>query len=133
MTGANADDALPSLFPPWLDRVQLKYMNPVMRRFSSYLPGASIIEHRGRTSGKPYETVVTTYCKDGLLAIALGHGKTDWVKNVLAAGEADVRPFRRHVHITNPRILPPGSRVDGLPRVVRVQGRRVGVFIADIV
>ena len=33
---------------------------------------------------------MTPYRKGKVLAIALGHGKTDWVKNVLAAGEADV-------------------------------------------
>ena len=34
---------------------------------------------------------MTAYRKGNELAIVLGHGKTDWVKNVLAAGEADVR------------------------------------------
>lgn len=133
MAATHADDNLPVVFPPWLDRLQIKYMNPVVRRFSRYLPGASVIEHRGRKSGTPYETVVTAYCKDDMLAIALGHGKTDWVKNVLAAGQADVRLFRRRVHITNPRILPPRTAAFGLPRLVRLQGRRLGVFVADIV
>ena len=58
---------------------------------------------------------MTTYRKGNVLAIALGHGKTDWVKNVLAAGEADLRYIRRDVHITNPRILPAGSDGHGLP------------------
>jgi hypothetical protein len=78
---------------------------------------------------------VTTYRKGGVLAIALGHGKTDWVKNVLAAGQADVHYTRRQVHITNPRILPAGSdgpEIAGLPRLVRMQLRRMAVFVADI-
>lgn len=124
--------SLPNLFPAWLDRLQVKYMNPVMRPLSRYLPGASVIKHRGRKSGKTYQTVITPYRKNGVLAIALGHGTTDWVRNVLAAGEADVQLFRQDVHITNPRILPAGSRGDGLPRIVRLQLRRVAVLIADI-
>ena len=48
-----------------------------------------------------------------MLAIALGHGKTDWVKNVLAAGEADVHFIRRSVHIINPRIVPAGGDAEG--------------------
>jgi deazaflavin-dependent oxidoreductase (nitroreductase family) len=124
--------SLPAIFPPWFDRLQIKYMNPVMKRVARVLPGTSIVKHRGRTSGKPYETVVTTYRKGNVLAIALGHGKTDWVKNVLAAGEADVHLSRRDVHITNPRILPPGTTGNELPWLARVQGRRVAVLVADI-
>lgn len=123
----------PAVFPKWFDRLQVKYMNPWMRPLSRYLPGSSVITHRGRKSGTPYQTVVTPYRKGNLLAIALGHGKTDWVKNVLAAGEADVRLYRREVHITNPRIIPAGSPAGHeLPWAVRLQGRRVAVLVADI-
>ena len=102
----NSAPGVPMIFPPWFERLQVKYMNPAMKPFARYLPGASVITHRGRKSGKPYETIVTAFRKGNVLAIALGHGKTDWVKNVLAAGEADVRFIRKAVHITNPRILP---------------------------
>jgi deazaflavin-dependent oxidoreductase (nitroreductase family) len=90
------------------------------------------IKHRGRKSGKTYETIVTAFRKGDVLAIALGHGKTDWVKNVLAAGEADVHFIRRDVHLVNPRILPAGSGAEGLPFMARLQAKRVGVFVADI-
>ena len=123
---------LPIVFPAWMDRFQIKYMNPVVRRAAPYLPTFAVIKHRGRKSGKSYETVVNAYRKGNVLAILLGHGKTDWVKNVLAAGGADVHLFRRDVHITNPRVLPAGTDVDGLPWVVRQGARRIGVFVADI-
>ena len=123
---------LPVVFPPWLDRLQMKYMNPVVKPLAKYLPGTSTIKHRGRKSGKPYETVVTTYRKGDVLAIALGHGKADWVKNVLAAGEADVRLFRRELHVTNPRILLPGTADSSVPLAARLQGRKVAVLVADI-
>ncbi len=91
------------------------------------------IKHRGRKSGKPYETIVTAFRKGNVLAIALGHGKTDWVKNVLAAGEADVHFVRRDVHIVNPRIVPAG----GERRRAAVHGPGPGAqngecFVADI-
>lgn len=120
------------IFPPWLERFQVKYFNPAIRPFARYLPGMATITHRGRKSGKPYETIVTAYRKGNVLAIALGHGKTDWVKNVLAAGEADVRFIRKTVHIVNPRIVPAGSDSKGLPWPARLQARRVAVFVADI-
>ncbi|KAA8938832.1 nitroreductase family deazaflavin-dependent oxidoreductase, partial [Mycobacterium sp.] len=103
-----------------------------VRPIARYLPGLSVIKHRGRKSGRPYETIVTAYRKGNVLAIALAHGKTNWVKNVLAAGEAEVRLTRETVHITNPRILPAGSDAQGLPWPARLQAGRVGIFVADI-
>ena len=123
---------LPRMFPPWLDRIQIKYLNPLVKPLAGRLPGLSSIKHRGRTSGREYETVVTAYRKHGELAIVLGHGKTDWVKNVLAAGEADVELFRDEVHIVNPRIVPNGIDVGALPAMARRQARNIAVFVADI-
>jgi deazaflavin-dependent oxidoreductase (nitroreductase family) len=120
------------MFPVWVENFQVKYLNPMIKPFARYLPGMATIKHRGRTSGKPYETIVTAYRKGNVLAIALGHGKTDWVKNVLAAGEADVHFIRRDVHIVNPRILPAGSSTEGLPFMARTQASRIGVLVADI-
>jgi len=81
------------VFPVWFENLQIKYLNPALKPIARYLPGTATITHRGRTSGKPYKTIVTTYRKGNVLAIALAHGKTDWVKNVLAAGEG-----RRALH-----------------------------------
>ena len=75
---------------------------------------------------------MTAYRKGDAVAIALGHGKTDWVKNVLAAGEADLHFIRRTVHITNPRIVPAGSGAEGLPWMARVQAGKMAIFVADI-
>jgi deazaflavin-dependent oxidoreductase (nitroreductase family) len=128
----NNAPGVPMVFPPWLERLQIKYFNPMARRLAPYLPGFALVKHRGRTSGKSYETVVQAFRKGPLLAIGLAHGKTNWVKNVLAAGQADVHLFRRDVHITNPRIVPAGSGGEELPWMARTVGRRVGVFVADI-
>ncbi|GFG96401.1 nitroreductase family deazaflavin-dependent oxidoreductase [Mycobacterium timonense] len=129
----NHAPGVPMVFPPWFERFQIRYFNPAVKPIVRYLPGTATIKHRGRTSGTPYETVVTTYRKGNTLAIALGHGKTNWVKNVLAAGQADVELSRnRAVHLINPRILPAGSDGAGLPALARLQLRWIGVFVADI-
>ena len=120
------------VFPVWFENLQVRYLNKMVKPFARYLPGMATIKHRGRTSGKPYETIVTAYRKGNVLAIALAHGKTDWVKNVLAAGEADLHFIRRDVHLVNPRIVPPGGSADGLPFMARVQSRQMAVFVADI-
>ncbi|OBI84273.1 nitroreductase family deazaflavin-dependent oxidoreductase [Mycobacterium sp. E740] len=128
----NNAPGVPMVFPPWFENLQVKYLNRLIRPFSRLMPGMARIEHRGRKSGKPYETIVTAYRKGDTVAIALGHGKTDWVKNVLAAGEADLHLVRRTLHLVNPRILPAGSNPDGLPAMARMQAGRMAIFVADV-
>ncbi|MEV6068895.1 nitroreductase family deazaflavin-dependent oxidoreductase [Nocardia sp. NPDC052001] len=121
-----------SMFPAWFDRLQVKYMNPVMRRAAPYLPTFAVIHHAGRKSGKPYTTPVNAFRSKGKFTVVLGHGVTDWVRNVLAAGEADVQSQFRTIRITNPRIVEPGQAGPDLPLPARVAGGRFGVLVADI-
>ena len=129
----NHAPGVPMLFPPAFERFQIKYINPALKPLSKRLPGFTVIKHRGRKSGTPYETIVTSFRKGHVLAVGLAHGKTNWVKNVLAAGEAEVHLFRRDVRITNPRVLPAGTDDPSLPRMARIAARKTGVLVAEIV
>lgn len=120
------------IFPAWLERLQIKYVNPLLRPLSKRMPGLGVIKHTGRTSGKPYETIVTPYRKGSVLAIGLAHGKTNWVKNVLAAGEADIAIGKTTLHLVRPRVLPAGTQDSSLPRMAQAVAKRSGVFVADI-
>ncbi len=122
---------VPMLMPNWLENAQIRFMNPAMKRIARFLPGFAVVQHRGRTSGKDYETVVNAMRADGLLAIGLIHGKTNWVKNVLAAGGADIRLRSGTVHVTNPRVIEKGADDPALPKRVRSMARRAGVFVAE--
>jgi deazaflavin-dependent oxidoreductase (nitroreductase family) len=128
----NNAPGVPMLFPPWLERLQIKYINPMLRPLSKRMPGFAVITHRGRTSGKQYETIVTAYRKGSVLAIGLAHGKTNWVKNVLAAGESDIHVGHNDLHLVNPRVLPAGTVDPSLPRMAQIVAKRSGVFVADI-
>jgi deazaflavin-dependent oxidoreductase (nitroreductase family) len=128
----NNAPGVPMQFPVWFENFQVKYGNRMVKPFAKYLPGMATIKHHGRKSGKPYETIVTAFRKGDSVAIALAHGKTDWVKNVLSAGEADLHFARKDVHLVNPRIVPAGSGADGLPFMARVQAKNVAIFVADI-
>lgn len=120
-------------FPVWFENFQIKYINPVAVALARYIPGVTVISHRGRKSGRHFTTAVSAYRKGDTVAIMLAHGKTNWVKNILATGEADIRLGRREVHLVNPRIIPAGSDDPSLPRIARTAARRgVGVFVADI-
>ncbi len=107
----NDAPGVPMVFPPLVERLQIKYFNPMMKPIARYLPTFAVVKHRGRTSGTGYETVVNAFRNGNVLAIALAHGKTNCVKNVLAAGEADV-------HL--------------LPAFMRRGAKNMGVFVADI-
>jgi deazaflavin-dependent oxidoreductase (nitroreductase family) len=128
----NNAPGVPMLFPPWFERFQIKYLNPMLRPLSKRMPGFAVITHRGRTSGKEYETIVTAYRKGNVLAIGLAHGKTNWVKNVLAAGESDIHVARKDLHLVNPRVLPAGTVDPTLPRMAQLVAKRSGVFVTDI-
>ncbi|MGE2726693.1 nitroreductase family deazaflavin-dependent oxidoreductase [Mycolicibacterium pulveris] len=128
----NNAPGVPMVYPPAFERLQIKYMNPVVKRMARFLPGVAKIRHRGRKSGKTYETVITPFRKDDTLAIVLGHGKTDWVKNVLAADAAEVVFGSRTIRIVNPRIVPAGGDAEGLPFAARMQARKMAVLVADI-
>jgi deazaflavin-dependent oxidoreductase (nitroreductase family) len=108
-------------------------MNPLVKPFARFLPGFAIVKHRGRKSGTNYETVVNATRYENLLFVGLMHGKTNWVKNVLAAGEAEVHAWRKDLRITNPRVVAKGEDDPALPDTLRRTARRVGVFVADIV
>jgi deazaflavin-dependent oxidoreductase (nitroreductase family) len=128
----NNAPGVPMLMPPWLESFQIRFLNPLVKPFARVLPGVAIVKHRGRTSGSAYETLVSAKRTGDLLSIGLMHGKTNWVKNVLAAGGATVHFRGADVRITNPRVVPKGDDDATWPDAVRRAARRTGVFVADI-
>ena len=129
----NNAPGVPMKFPVWFENFQIKYINPVAVPIARFMPGITVIRHRGRKSGRRFETAVSAYRKGDTVAIMLAHGKTNWVKNVLAAGKADIRLGGRDVHLVNPRIVEAGTDDRSLPLMARLAAKRgVGVFVADV-
>lgn len=128
----NNAPGVPMIFPVWFEKLQIKYINPLLRPLSKRVPGLAVIKHRGRTSGKQYETIITPYRKGNVVAIGLAHGKTNWAKNVLAAGEAELQMGSKTLHLVRPRVVPAGTEDPSLPKVAQMLLKRSGVFVADI-
>ena len=64
-------------------RVVNRAVRPLSGRFAMW----SLIEHRGRRSGKQYRTPVTMFRTTDGVAIMLAYGEDrDWVRNVMDAG-----------------------------------------------
>ena len=92
-------------------------MNPRQLRRAGR-PGAyaSIIRHLGRRTGRPYETPVGVVADGDGFLIVLPYGRgTQWLRNVLAAGEATL--------VTEGRTVPgrpPGGHPDARDRRTRL-------------
>jgi deazaflavin-dependent oxidoreductase (nitroreductase family) len=92
--------------PQWLGRLNRVGFNRGIRLVAGRLPGLGIVEHRGRRSGRRYRTPVNVFRRDGGFAVALTYGpRTDWVKNVLAAGAAQITTRGRSYEVVRPRVI----------------------------
>lgn len=66
-----------------------------------------VLTHKGRDSGKEYQTPLDAH-RDGdsyLFVLMYGTG-SDWVKNVFAAGGAKLRDKGAELELTEPRLVP---------------------------
>jgi deazaflavin-dependent oxidoreductase (nitroreductase family) len=91
-----------------LIRLQRATINPKQMR-SAGTPGAyaSVIRHRGRTSGKSYETPVGVVADGDGFLIALVYGsRTNWLQNVLASGSATIVHEGQTHEVDQPEIIP---------------------------
>jgi hypothetical protein len=93
-------------------------------------PGASasVIRHVGRVSGHTYETPVGPHAVGDGYVIALPYGSgTDWVRNVMAAGGAELVHEGRQVPVDRPEIVATSDVVEDLPASERRTLRIFGV------
>jgi deazaflavin-dependent oxidoreductase (nitroreductase family) len=99
------------------------FVNPVTRLFAGRAPGFGVLTYRGRTSGRVYNTPVNVFRRDGDYIFVLTYGSdTDWVKNVLAAGECRILTRGRNVKLTRPEVIVDPTR-SLVPAPVRFIGR----------
>jgi deazaflavin-dependent oxidoreductase (nitroreductase family) len=91
-------------------------LNHLTRHIAPWMPGLGVIVHRGRRSGRCYQTPVTVFSAGGGYVIALTYGpETDWVKNVLAAGGCELRTRGQTIPLGAPRLFHDQSRSDIRP------------------
>jgi deazaflavin-dependent oxidoreductase (nitroreductase family) len=65
--------------------------NRVQGLWAPYLPPWVMVIHRGRRTGREYRTPVLASVRDGRLVVATLYGhQSDWVRNLMAAGQATV-------------------------------------------
>jgi deazaflavin-dependent oxidoreductase (nitroreductase family) len=80
--------------------------NPAVGRYASRAPYLAVIVHTGRRSGRTYRTPVMVFVDNDRLSVALNYGlESDWVRNVLAAGTAEVLHRGRRYRLAEPLVV----------------------------
>ncbi len=98
-------------------RMNRSVTNPrVMRTAGTAATQTSVIEHVGRRSGRSYETPVDIVDTATEMLIALPYGaRTDWLRNVLAAGSAAVVTGGERLEVGRPTIVATADVADLIP------------------
>ena len=108
-----------------------RLFNPLSRRVAGRLPLFGILSYVGRKSGRVYRTPLNVFKRGDGYVFALTYGsEVDWVKNVFAAGEADLRTRGRDVHLVEPELfVDPTRRLMPLPVRVVLRLNNVEEFL----
>ena len=88
--------------PRWMAQVNKRIFNPLEIRRGK----RPVLIHTGRRSGETYQTPMDAHQIDGgYVFILMYTARSDWVKNVLAAGRAAVRVGGEEFELVNPRLI----------------------------
>ena len=99
-------------FPRWLAKVNRRVFNPIEIRRGV----RPVLMHVGRSSGTTYRTPLDAHpVPDGYVFIPNYGPRSDWVKNVLAAGSADLRIDGEEIELGCPRLVRKGDVWSLLP------------------
>jgi deazaflavin-dependent oxidoreductase (nitroreductase family) len=110
----------------WLAKFNTIVTNRITGLFAGWLPGFGIIIHAGRKSGRIYATPVNVFRIASGFIIALTYSsKSEWVKNVLAAGRCELEYRGKEYRLSTPRVVHDPSR-RRFPFLVRIVLKVVG-------
>jgi deazaflavin-dependent oxidoreductase (nitroreductase family) len=89
-----------------LHGVATRYVDPVLRPLARRLPAFGVVIHRGRKSGRVYETPVNVFREGEAYLFFLTYGSdAQWVKNILAAGSCSLETRGRVVQLVDPELV----------------------------
>jgi deazaflavin-dependent oxidoreductase (nitroreductase family) len=112
LTGDDLDMPVPKAVGHW----NKAGLNRLTRHIAPWMPGLGVVIHRGRRTGRRYETPVNVFPAAGGYVLALTYGPdTDWVKNVLAAGGCELRTRGQVIQLRSPRVFRDDTRASIRP------------------
>ena len=115
------------VLPRWLAHFNVAFTNRLMLPVAGVLPCFGIVEHVGRRSGRRYRTPVNVFRRGDRYLFALTYSpQSEWVHNVLAAGECTLVTRGRRTQLVEPRRFSDPRRRD-MPWIVRI-----GLGVLDV-
>jgi deazaflavin-dependent oxidoreductase (nitroreductase family) len=88
--------------PRWWTHINKRVFNPAELRRGV----RPVLTHVGRSSGTTYRTPLDAHPVEGGYVFILVYGsRSDWVRNVLAAGHAGLRIDQQELELTAPRLI----------------------------
>jgi deazaflavin-dependent oxidoreductase (nitroreductase family) len=109
-TADTLEPVAPSLVVKIVMRPMTKVLNPLIRRLAGrpHFRMAAQVRHVGRRSGRPYMTPAGARVSGDVAVIPLTFGnRSDWSRNVRAAGGCSLRVNGRDYDATQPQFLNP--------------------------
>jgi deazaflavin-dependent oxidoreductase (nitroreductase family) len=122
--------ALRTQWPPAVDAIRA--LTRVMNRgqlATAGKPGsyAGVLHHVGRSSGRRYATPLGIEPRGDDFVIAIVYGpRSDWLKNVLAAGEATIELDGETIAVDRPEVIPTAGVMDSFGSMDRFYQRLLG-------
>ena len=94
-------------FPQWYARWNRLATNKFVRLWAGWVPAYGVLTHTGRTSGIQYRTPLNVFPTEDGLAVFLPYGrtKTEWLKNLSAAGGGRIQRYGKTFDVTEPRVV----------------------------
>lgn len=105
----------------WLAKFNIAVTNRITGLFAGWLPGFGIVAHMGRKSGKLYRRPTP----NGFIIALTYSSKSEWVKNVLAAGSCELKTRGKKYQLFAPTVVRDPSR-RRFPFLVRIMLGLVG-------
>ena len=104
-------------FPQWYARWNRRATNRFVRLWAGRLPAVGVLTHHGRKSRRSYRTPLNIFPTEQGWAVFLPYGvdKTEWLKNVNAAGNAEMRHYGKSFRVTDPRVV---TKAEGVQHVL---------------
>jgi deazaflavin-dependent oxidoreductase (nitroreductase family) len=136
----SVDQKSKAFVPGFVDKIvrpMTRVVNPLIIRFAGgwWFPMFSVLRHRGRRSGEMYATPISAMPRGDFFWLGLTFGEdAAWARNIVAAGDCDLRYRGTDYHLTDPAVLdtsavrsqlPPvmgfGLKMLGVPKVLRLR------------
>ena len=101
---------------------------PVHAAHGQETPGFAILTHRGRSTGRTYQTPINVFRRGDDYFFFLTYGSdAQWVKNVLAVGSCSIETRGRTVELTEPKLITDPDLRPAPPPVRFIERRIAGV------